>query len=216
MPEREGVAGVEPAVRELVHVEVEVAELDQLANPREVEEAVAADLARDVPEQQPEHGAGRPDRGPSRAARHGGRAGSRTGAATSARPRAGRARARATRGRRRRRSSRANTTPRPQASVAEVLRTPTARAAIAPGASTSPVASREPDEQEQRAHRSISVRTSPEPIQRAASRYIAPFWPRTTRPRRRERPVQQRPHPLRLVGPWCLRKKRRCPRRLSR
>ena len=71
MPEREGVTGVEPAVGELVHGrEREVAELEQLANARQVEQAVTADLTRYVPEQQPEHGAGRPDRGLSRDRRH--------------------------------------------------------------------------------------------------------------------------------------------------
>ncbi len=56
MPEREGVAGMEPAVRELVdRAERERVERLQLAHAGEVEEAVAADLACDVPERDPEH-----------------------------------------------------------------------------------------------------------------------------------------------------------------
>ena len=61
LPEREGVAGVEPAVGELVHGrEVQVAELDELPGAGEMEETVAADLACDAPQQQPEHDPGRP------------------------------------------------------------------------------------------------------------------------------------------------------------
>ena len=56
VPEREGVAGMQAAVRELVHsVKRERVERLELAHPSEVEEAVAADLAGDVPEQDPEH-----------------------------------------------------------------------------------------------------------------------------------------------------------------
>ena len=47
VPERERVAGMETPVGELVHpVQGEVAERDELAHAREMEEAVAADLAR--------------------------------------------------------------------------------------------------------------------------------------------------------------------------
>ena len=59
VPEREGVAGVQPAVRELVHsVERERVESLELAHTGEVEEAIATDLARHVPEQDAEHRAG--------------------------------------------------------------------------------------------------------------------------------------------------------------
>ncbi len=55
VPQREGIARVEAAVRELVHrVERERAERVQLSRTGEVEEPVAADLARDVPEQDAE------------------------------------------------------------------------------------------------------------------------------------------------------------------
>ena len=57
VPEREGVARVQAAVLELVEgAEVEVAELDELADAREVEEAVAGDDARDVPQGDAEGG----------------------------------------------------------------------------------------------------------------------------------------------------------------
>ena len=59
VPEREGIAGVQPPVRELVHgVERESVERVELAHAREVEEAVAADLAGNVPEQDPQHRTG--------------------------------------------------------------------------------------------------------------------------------------------------------------
>ena len=76
---------MEPAVGELVHGrQVEVAELDELAGAREVEEPVTADLAGDVPEQQAEHGAGGPHpRAPGDLAAPRGRR-SANGAATSA------------------------------------------------------------------------------------------------------------------------------------
>ena len=55
VPERERVAGMQPAVRELVRApEREVAERQQLLDPCEMEEAVAADVPRDVPEEEPE------------------------------------------------------------------------------------------------------------------------------------------------------------------
>src|SRR5439155_18162918 len=55
VPERERVAGVQTAVLELVDgAEVEVAELDELADTCKVEEPVAADDARHVPERDPE------------------------------------------------------------------------------------------------------------------------------------------------------------------
>ncbi len=56
MPEREGVAGVEAAVGELVHrVQRERPERVELADAGEMEEAVAADLPGDVPEEHAEH-----------------------------------------------------------------------------------------------------------------------------------------------------------------
>ena len=59
VPEREGVAGMRAAVGELLdRLEREGVERLQLADARQVEEAVAADLARDVPQQHAEHGAG--------------------------------------------------------------------------------------------------------------------------------------------------------------
>ena len=62
MPEREGVAGVQPSVLELVDsAQVQVAEGDELADARLVEEAVADDDALDVPEEPPEHDAEDPD-----------------------------------------------------------------------------------------------------------------------------------------------------------
>ena len=67
VPEREGVAGMQAAVGELVHgVERERVERLQLAHARQVEEAVAADLAGDVPEQHAEQRAGGEDPPPSR------------------------------------------------------------------------------------------------------------------------------------------------------
>ena len=64
MPEGKCVTGVEATVRELGHGrERETAELGELADARQVEEPVAADLAGDVPEEQSEHGTGDPDRG---------------------------------------------------------------------------------------------------------------------------------------------------------
>ena len=51
VPEREGVAGVEPTSGELVdRPQVQVVEVDELAHPAFVEEPVAGDRARDVPE----------------------------------------------------------------------------------------------------------------------------------------------------------------------
>src|SRR5699024_8591351 len=52
MPEREGVAGVQAAVAELVdRSDVQVAELDELPYATEVEERVAVDRGCDVPQQ---------------------------------------------------------------------------------------------------------------------------------------------------------------------
>ena len=60
VPQRERVAGVQPAVLELVDgAQVQVAELDELPHARLVEEAVAGDGALDVPEQPAEHDAPR-------------------------------------------------------------------------------------------------------------------------------------------------------------
>ena len=67
VPERERVAGVETTVGELIDgVERERAERIELPHAREVEEAVAADLPGDVPEQEPEHGACDEDPSPPR------------------------------------------------------------------------------------------------------------------------------------------------------
>ena len=55
VPEGEGVAGVQPAVRELVGApERQVAECEELLDPREMEEAVAAHVPGDVPSQDAE------------------------------------------------------------------------------------------------------------------------------------------------------------------
>ena len=55
VPERERVAGVEPAVGELVGArEGQVVEREELLDAREVEEAVPADLAGDVPQREAE------------------------------------------------------------------------------------------------------------------------------------------------------------------
>ncbi len=63
VPERERVSRVEARVGELVDPpEREVAELEQLAGPGEVEEPVTADLPGDRPEEQAEHGASGRDR----------------------------------------------------------------------------------------------------------------------------------------------------------
>ena len=80
----------------------------------------------------------RPRPFPGQAARRGG--GSRRAPPRLQRPRAGRAPAHSDAWTTKTTLVAANTIPRPQARVADVLRTPTARAAIAPGASTRPVA----------------------------------------------------------------------------
>ena len=62
MPERERVAGVQPAVGELADVlERQLVEREQLLDAGEVEEAVAADIAGDVPERDPVERADRSD-----------------------------------------------------------------------------------------------------------------------------------------------------------
>ena len=88
MPERERVAGVQPAVLELVdRPQVQVAELDELAHARLVEEPVAGDDAGDVPEEPAEddpdasHGAMATRSGTAAATRRG-RVGGRDSAAT--------------------------------------------------------------------------------------------------------------------------------------
>ena len=54
VPERERIAGVEPAVLELVDgAQVQARQVDELAHARLVEQAVADDRALDVPEKQP-------------------------------------------------------------------------------------------------------------------------------------------------------------------
>ena len=142
VPEREGVAGVEPAVGELDHaLEREVAEREELPHPGEMEEPVAAHLAGDPPQQQAEQDA---------------RGGDRPGAVQRTLPTA---QDRARRGRddpAARRSASVSPSPpetrnvsasapaiaaRPHASVAATPRTPSARAISQPGASTTPVAS---------------------------------------------------------------------------
>ena len=56
VPEREGVAGMEAAVGELVHrAQVQVGEVEELADAALVEERVADDRALDVPERDSEH-----------------------------------------------------------------------------------------------------------------------------------------------------------------
>ena len=64
VPEGKRVAGVEPAVRELVRAaEREIAEGEELLDPGEVEEAVAADVPGNVPEEEAEHRSRGEDRG---------------------------------------------------------------------------------------------------------------------------------------------------------
>ena len=70
VPQRERVAGMEPAVRELVErVQREVVEREELLYPREMEEAVTADVPGDVPEEQSEHRPGGEDPAAARNAR---------------------------------------------------------------------------------------------------------------------------------------------------
>ena len=137
MPERERVAGVEPAVGELVDgVERERVERVELPHAREVEEPVAADLAGDVPEQEPEHGAGDEDPAAAR---------------NPLRPRSARARTRPRRPPAASSSTSVSVSDEPtanvtasapkisasdQASVAATLRSPSARATSAPGQRT--------------------------------------------------------------------------------
>ena len=75
MPERERVAGVQPAVRELVHgLERQLVERVELAHAGEVEERVAAELPGDRPERDPEADPGqrrRPQREPGDGRRSG-------------------------------------------------------------------------------------------------------------------------------------------------
>ena len=62
MPEREGVPGVETSALELVDAtEVEIAEVDELAHAREMEQTVARDDPGDRPECDPEQGPERED-----------------------------------------------------------------------------------------------------------------------------------------------------------
>jgi hypothetical protein len=71
VPEREGVAGMQSPVRELVHrPQVQVAEGVELAHAGEVEERVAVERAGHVPERDPEEHAGPRDR-PGRPRHHG-------------------------------------------------------------------------------------------------------------------------------------------------
>ena len=72
VPERERVAGMEAAVGELVDpVQREVPERVELAHAGEMEQAVAADLAGDVPEENAEDGTGKRRPAASPAARSG-------------------------------------------------------------------------------------------------------------------------------------------------
>ncbi len=65
-PEREGVPGVEAAARELVDgAQVEVADVVEHADDVEVEEGIADDGARDLPEQQAEEDAAGEQHGPT-------------------------------------------------------------------------------------------------------------------------------------------------------
>ena len=205
LPEREGVARVEPAVGELVHGrQVQVAELDELAGAGEVEEAVAADLAGDVPEQQAEHGPASPDRTCARGSRAPSAAGRANGAATSAATRSSTSASVSEACTAKTTVIAAKTIPSPQASVADVLRTPDRPRGDRARREHETGRDREPDQQEDRAHRSISERTSPVPSQRAASRYIAPFSPRTILPRSDGCGAEQRPDALRLGEPVVL------------
>jgi len=64
VPEREGVARMQATVLELVdRAQVQIAESDELADARLVEQAVAEDDALDVPEEPAEHDPDRPDPG---------------------------------------------------------------------------------------------------------------------------------------------------------
>ena len=216
LPEWECVARVEPSVGELVHrAQVEVAQLDELTCARQVEEPITADLAGDVPEQQAQHGSGGPHpRAP-------GDLGHRWPAH--------RKRRRDERGdeeqheregqggvRREDHSHRGEDDPEAPGERGRGAPHPDCPRGDRPGCEHEAGREREPDEQEYRAHRSISERTSPVPSQRAASRYIAPFSPRTILPRRT---VAVRSNERTLsawASPWCLRKNRMWPRRLSR
>ena len=216
LPEREGVARVQPAVGELVHGrQVQVAELDELAGAGQVEEAVTADLAGDVPEQQAEHGTGGPhprapgDLGHPRPPERERRCDERGDEKQHERERQGGVH-REDHGHRREDDPEAPGERRRRAPHPDRPRGDRPRREHETGRD------REPDQQEDRAHRSISERTSPVPSQRAASRYIAPFSPRTILPRRTVAVRSSERTLSAWASPWCLRKNRMWPRRLSR
>ena len=196
VPERERVAGVQPAVGELVHgVERERVERLELAHAREVEEAVAADLAGDVPEQDAEH------RIPRRAThqRPGGAArdeehvrANDSAARRPAREQQHERQARATPPTANVTASAPKISASDQASVAAAPRSPSARATTAPGEQQDPGREREP----QQRHRSSSSGTRPDASQAAASRYIRPRSPRKTAAAQPQRPAEQPPRAL--------------------
>ena len=174
VPERERVAGMEPAVCELVHRrQREVAELPELPDAGEVEEPVTSDLPCDRPEQNPDDRTGEPDTRTTRKHRHrptpdrerrhdeGSDSQQHERQREGAVDREGHSESaedeREAAGERRRRA------PHAQSSCHD-----RARGENEPGCGG------KPHEQEQRAHRAISERTSPVPSHRAASRYIAP------------------------------------------
>ena len=136
VPQRERVAGMEPAVRELVErVQREVVEREELLYPREMEEAVTADVSGDVPEEQSEHRPGGEDPAAARNARAASAAGEgewRPVPPTMRRTRVTPSEADAANVI----ESAANTSASDQAIAADRRRTPSARATSAPGAST--------------------------------------------------------------------------------
>ena len=201
VPEREGVAGMQPAVRELVdRVERERVERLQLAHAREVEEAVAADLAGDVPEQHAQHRSGA--EAPTTARE------SAPAAARAARTAARRPRLRAT-GRAPDVSDApaANVTASApkrsasdQASVTEAPRSPRARATIAPGHSK--IAGREREAHQ--GHRSSSSGTRPD-ASHVGGVAVHPPTLVAEQPRAQpQRPAEQPPRPLGVANAAVL------------
>ena len=211
MPEREGVARVEAAVGELVHrPQVQVAELDELAHAREVEEPVAGDDAR------------RRARAASRAATPAGRA---RAASHHSRPRAERSARRHAGDEPRRRRSPSSTTERERdravhgerhrpgdehARRAPRRAPPRRRAARARAPRASPARARPPSPNASRRYsltsaglrpdgHASSVGTSPEARKRAPSRYRAPALAAEDEPAQPQRPEQQQARALGLA-----------------
>ena len=200
MPEREGVAGVQPAVRELVDgVERERVERLELAHAREVEEAVAADLAGDVPEQDAEHRT-RAEHPPAA----GQPLGARSAPGEPQRDDAGReqqherqAQRRAGGERHRERSEQDRERPGERgrgAAQPERAGDDGAREQQDPGREREP----------QQRHRSSSSGIRPDASHAAASRYIRPRSSRKTRPRSRSAQRQQPPGALRVADAAVL------------